>query len=338
MPLFASVVTLALAIGRAGSSSGRSVPAGCARPALAGAGACSALALVVAVVPLDTTPYWMQSARAAALAPVDSVAELPCGDDHHDHDVDDHPTPAPASTTTTTLAPTTTTTVDPYAVPALPATTSRPVRIVVIGDSTAMATAGACSRGRDHPDVAQVAVARRPGCGFVRGGHTTSTRSPSYGRSASTWSRNDCRRRSSTLQPDVVVAMVTIGDTEDRVWDDGERLLPGTDPRFAERLIADYDAATTAFAAAGVDRVRGCCRRLPAHAVARRGALRRCGAALAEVVARHPGRAAVVDLAAGWRGSRRCPSGPTACTGRRRPPPRLAADYLGPVVVAAAVT
>ena len=49
------------------------------RPAFAGLAACSALALVVAGVPLEASPYWAQSndeATAATLAPVDSVVEL----------------------------------------------------------------------------------------------------------------------------------------------------------------------------------------------------------------------------------------------------------------------
>ena len=61
------------------------------------------------------------------------------------------------------------------------------------------------------------------------------------------------------------------------------------------------------------------------------------GAALAEVVARHPGRAAVVDLR-GWLA--RQPEVPERPDGLHWSPEaaaRLAGDYLGPVVVAAAV-
>ena len=61
------------------------------------------------------------------------------------------------------------------------------------------------------------------------------------------------------------------------------------------------------------------------------------GAALAEVVARHPGRAALVDLR-GWLA--RQPVVPERPDGLHWSPEaaaRVAADYLGPVVVAAAV-
>ena len=65
--------------------------------------------------------------------------------------------------------------------------------------------------------------------------------------------------------------MVTVRDIEDRAWSDAEGRLPITDPRFAERLIADYDAATTVFEAAGVARPVGVA--AAASAAARRSSL-----------------------------------------------------------------
>ena len=126
------------------------------------------------VVPLDTTPHGLARdvATAATLAPIDSVVGL--------HVVTTTTQPAPPSTepgstttssSSTTVAPTTT--VDLYAVPPLPtALSGARVRIVVTGDSTAMATGGGLQAAQSHPDVAQVTVAGSPGGGFVRAGHS----------------------------------------------------------------------------------------------------------------------------------------------------------------------
>src|SRR4030095_9319049 len=71
--------------------------------------------------------------------------------------------------TTTTAAPTTTTTTTTTE-PPLPSLT-RPVRIIVAGDSTARATAaGLLSWAVANPDLAQVEVIGSPGCGFIREG------------------------------------------------------------------------------------------------------------------------------------------------------------------------
>ncbi len=315
---------------------------GLPRPALAGVAACSALALVVAVVPLETTPSWVQSADAATLVPVDSVVELRAATTTTTPTTSTSTSttsPARASTTTTTLAPTTTTTVDPYAVPALPAGLSRPVRIVVTGDSTAMATGGGLrSWAESHPDVAQVAVAGSPACGFVRGGHSDVDEVTEVREECVELVEDRLPETLRNLQPDVVVGMVAVRDIEDRVWDDAEGPLPITDPRFAERLIADYDATTTAFEAAGVARVLWVLAPLPAMPLLDAARYDAYGAALAEVVARHPGRAAVVDLR-GWMAQQPVvPERPDGLHWSQEAAVRVAADYLGPVVVAAAVT
>jgi hypothetical protein len=140
-----------------------------------------------------------------------------------------------------------------------------------------------------------------------------------------------------SVQPDVVVAMVTVRDLEDRVWDEAEGPLAVMDPRFAERLIADYDATTAAFAAAGVARVLWVLAPLPALPLLDAARSDAYGAALAEVVARHPGRAAVVDLR-GWLARQPvAPERPDGLHWSEAGAARVAADYLGPVVVAAAV-
>ena len=319
---------------------------GLRRPAFTGLAACSALALIVAVVPLDTTPYWAPSndeATAATLAPVDSVVELRV-----------------VTTTTATTAPPTTDTTDPRRRrrrrrrPSRRPPTVDPVRRPAAADG-ALASGAHRRHRRLHGDghrrrpagVGSRAIQTwprsrwrdRPACGFVRGGHSDVDEVRQVREECADLLEERLPETLRNLQPDVVVGMVTVRDIEDRVWDDAEGPLPITDPRFAERLIADYDAATAG--------VRGRRRRPRAVGAAAAARLCRCstqlatdayGAALAEVVARHPGRAAVVDLR-GWLARQpEIPERPDGLHWSPEAAARLAGDYLGPVVVAAAVT
>lgn len=52
--------------------------------------------------------------------------------------------------------------------------------------------------------------------------------------------------------PDVVMIMVTIPDVLGRVWDAGEGALLPRDPRYAQRLAADYRALADTLVSAGV--------------------------------------------------------------------------------------
>jgi hypothetical protein len=222
---------------------------------------------------------------------------------------------------------------------------SRPVRVLVVGDSTAMATGdGLLAWAAAHPDTAQVAVHGFPGCGFVRSGVIPTDEDDTFRRGCAELLDEDVPGVITILQPDVVVGMVTLRDIEDRVWDESEGALGPTDPRFAERLIAEYDATAAAYEAAGVARVLWVLAPIPA--VPYEGELARLldparydayAAAVAAVVARHPGRAAVVDLR-GWLA--RQPVMPERPDGLHWSPDaaaQLANDYLGPVVVAAAL-
>jgi hypothetical protein len=219
------------------------------------------------------------------------------------------------------------------------------VRILVAGDSTAEVTGdGLLAWAGAHPDVAQVAVRAAPGCGFVRGGVIPTDKDDGFRRGCANVLDDEVPAAIATLQPDVVVGMVTLRDIEDRVWDEAEGPLAPTDPRFAERLIADYDATAAAFEAAGVARVLWVLAPIPAVPYegdaaelvdpARYDAY---AAAIADVVARRPGRAAVVDLR-GWLARRPVmPDRPDGLHWSPEAAAQLAADFLGPVVVAAAL-
>jgi len=94
-----------------------------------------------------------------------------------------------------------------------------------------------------------------PGCGFIRDGVV-----PTDG--AIDW-QGPCddlldwriAQLVSELQPDVVVLMVTMRDVEDRIWSDEEGPLDPFDPRFRERMLADYQRLADELAALGVPKV-----------------------------------------------------------------------------------
>ena len=127
----------------------------------------------------------------------------------------------------------------------------RPIRVVVVGDSTAVATAeGLIQWAAEHPDVMRVTSRAAIGCGVnpiavpedgyselcsdVLAGHVPAVRE---------------------LQPDVVVAMVTFRDMEDRQWSAAEGLLTPSDRRFRQHLLDGYEWFATTMHAAGAGNV-----------------------------------------------------------------------------------
>jgi peptidoglycan/LPS O-acetylase OafA/YrhL len=128
---------------------------------------------------------------------------------------------------------------------------TRPVRVLVVGDSTAVATGeGLIEWAVEHPDVMRVTSRAAIGCGVnpialpddrykeicteVLGGHVPAVRA---------------------LRPDVVVAMVTFRDMEDRQWSAAEGLLTPTDRRFRQHLLDGYESFTAMMHAAGAGTV-----------------------------------------------------------------------------------
>jgi lysophospholipase L1-like esterase len=133
--------------------------------------------------------------------------------------------PASASATTT-----------PLPVP------DRPVRILVIGDSTGVALSnGFVQFAYAHPELAQVEVLAEVGCGLMSGASTM------FGDESHVFQRK-CDHALGRLPgalterpPDVVVVMVTIPDAIERTWP-GEAPLVPADPLYAARLETDYRA------------------------------------------------------------------------------------------------
>jgi peptidoglycan/LPS O-acetylase OafA/YrhL len=283
----------------------------------AGGLATSAVAVVtVAVVPAALGEYWQtdDATVAAAAIDVDGAPVEPL-------------TPAiestqPSSTSTTTLAlaavvtttqpagiegprtttAATTTTTTTTTEPPLP-TLSRPVRVVVAGDSTARATAaGLLAWAAEHPELAQVDVVSAPGCGFLRGGDRREGGWKKEPVECDHWIDHDLPARVAATQPDVVMMMVTTWDLVDHRWDDGDGLTP-LDPVFEGNLAHSYAAVTDELLGLGAGSIAWIAPPIPnvwwsnentgqadpaRHAVLR--------SVIDGLAASHPGQVSVIDM------------------------------------------
>ena len=149
-----------------------------------------------------------------------------------------------ASAATTTTVPTTL---------RLPPAPPRPVRVLVVGDSTALYVAhGLAAWTMSHPDHAQVSVSWCQGCTFVPDAEITSFDLDDV---------EDNSRRTLTevmpdairqLRPDVVVLMSTVSDAADRQWDPAEGSIDPTDPRAEERMVTAFADLTMEIITSGV--------------------------------------------------------------------------------------
>jgi hypothetical protein len=252
-------------------------------------------------------------------------------------------TTSTTSTSSTSTTTTTTTTTVPAA-PPLPAAPPRPIRIVVVGDSTAVATSvGLAAWASDNPAYAAVAVRAEPGCGIIPDGHERASAADLVEKC------REVRDRTSAelpqLQPDVVVGMVTLADLDDRTWNEAEGPLGPLDGRFTERLMAAYDAATAAYLAAGATDVLWIVPPVPAvpygpdqrHLVdpARYD---RYAQALHDVAAAHPGAVSVVDVRTWLQAQQEPPDRPDGLHWSPEGARRLADEFLAPVIVGAALS
>jgi peptidoglycan/LPS O-acetylase OafA/YrhL len=133
---------------------------------------------------------------------------------------------------------------------------NRPLRVLVIGDSTAEATgAGLRAWAADHPTMLQVQLAALPGCGLIRSGVIPTDGEIDFDGQCDMLLDVVLPDALQRAQPDVALLMVSMRDVEDRIWDDAEGLLAPFDPRFRERLSADYAAMADRLSAAGVSRI-----------------------------------------------------------------------------------
>jgi peptidoglycan/LPS O-acetylase OafA/YrhL len=215
---------------------------------LVGALAGSALvAAMVLLVPATTKFYGVDEGQAeAASIGTDSVAPL----------VTVPPsTVAPSTSVDDTVAATTST---------LPATTTtaalvppRPVRIVVVGDSTAEATgAGVVAWAAANPTLAQVEVVAGAGCGLVLGGYQDLAFGPRDVDETCGAYRNDVvPSKIAALQPDLVMVITTVWDVLDRSLVQGGPAYAPTDPELEAMMRHSLASFTDELIAQGVPRV-----------------------------------------------------------------------------------
>jgi len=138
----------------------------------------------------------------------------------------------------------------------LPPAPNRPIRIMVVGDSTAFYMGqGLAAWAGDHPQYAQVDVLYCQGCGFILDGTITSFEAASFVAQSRVVVRQEMLEHIADVQPDVVVLMSTVNDIANRKWDEAEGVLTPADPRYRARMVAAYRAVTDSVLAAGVPHV-----------------------------------------------------------------------------------
>ncbi|MGA9279125.1 acyltransferase family protein [Ilumatobacter sp.] len=132
-----------------------------------------------------------------------------------------------------------------------------PFRIVVVGDSTAVAmSAGLVDWAESTDGEVQVGIAAYGACGLVRGGEYTD---PTFNAALSMLCPAALDRELpdilETAPIDLVVVMVSLADTWERSWDEGATWTTPTDPGHAARLRDDYEAFVDEVTARGARQV-----------------------------------------------------------------------------------
>jgi peptidoglycan/LPS O-acetylase OafA/YrhL len=309
------------------------------------AGTAVVLAAVL-LVPITTAYYSIDSADAAQagfgtgtvapLSPLTTVAPTTAPT------TSAPATDVPSATSvagTTTLPPTTTTSV---LVP------PRPVRILVMGDSTASATGnGLVKWAVAHPSLAKVQVFAGFGCGLSSGGwlvlpqaeHNVDEHCRRY--------LDDVTRTAAAQKPDVVMLISTTWDVENRRLVKGGPVLTTTDPVLRAWIAKSFTSLTESILATGVSRVVWVREPTPIASLLGpgdpQGDLTRHRVLydiMDSIAATHP-RVRVVDLAH-WVDSSGLARDATARPDATHWTPavslRIADDFLGPALVRAALT
>ncbi|MDG1266352.1 MAG: acyltransferase family protein, partial [Ilumatobacter sp.] len=276
------------------------------RPTLVAAGGATAAVIVAAVimVPGADSDYWATESEVVEAAALDTddapliitesavtAVEQP-SEPEPPVDIDTEPSATSAATTTTTST-----------IPPIPEL-SRPVRMIVAGDSTGEAYGnGVVSWAAASPDTAQAELNVERGCGFVRDGeYLLEGEWFDVRDDCSDWLERDLPDRVAETGADVVLMVTTSWDVLDRRWDGGDGFATETDEMRA-RLRFDFTRVTDALLAEGAGAVvwvkapipnplwlsRGTAQEQPArHAVLHE--------VMEEVVAANPGEVYVVDL------------------------------------------
>lgn len=235
------------------------------RPTMAYAVGATAAVIVAAVivVPGADSDYWSTStevAEAAALdtddAPLLAAEATTIAAPVVESTTTTEPAPtddevvAPVEVTTTSTSTTTTSTVPP--IPEL----SRPVRVIVAGDSTGEAYgSGVVSWAAAAPELAQAELNVQRGCGFLRGGDYLLEGDWFEVRDGCIdWLEDDLPARVAATGADVVLMITTSWDVLDHRWDDGDGFAPDSE-ELRSRLLFDFTQTTDAALANGASSV-----------------------------------------------------------------------------------
>jgi hypothetical protein len=152
--------------------------------------------------------------------------------------------PATADATTLPAAPT---------APPTSLVPARPVRILVVGDSTAEATAtGLLAWAEAHPELATVSLSVERGCGFLPGGDMwVDDRWQPLPAKCERWLGDELPATVDAVQPDVAMLMTTSWDVLDRRWPDSDARTPA-DQGYRDRLLFAMQGVTDGLLAHGV--------------------------------------------------------------------------------------
>ena len=294
----------------------------------------------VLLVPVTSTYYGVDSAAAAQAGfGTDSVAPF---------------SPLTTSITTTTLHPSTSTASTSTAGTAGTTTTTvvmvppRPVRILVMGDSTAEATGnGLVQWAVAHPKMAKVKIFAGFGCGLSSGGYLVLGKNEHNVDFYCLRYIHDITRTAATEKPDVVMLITTTWDVENRRLVRGGPVLTTADPALKASISRSFAALTDSLLATGVSRVVWI--KEPPPVVSLLGPGDPQGQAtrhqvlydIMDGIASSRPAVRTVDLA-GWVKSQRLDADRKARPDASHWTPavslRIATDYLGPALVRAALT
>jgi peptidoglycan/LPS O-acetylase OafA/YrhL len=213
-------------------------------------------ALENAAIDPDSEPIELTGAEATAPPSTTNATNAP-SDPERAAEADGSTSTAPSPTNSTTLpAPA------PPPAPAiplsiaLPEVPNRPVRILMVGDSTAFSVGQALAEWSvDNSEFARSSVLWCPGCGFILEGTITSWDAERAQRRSAEIVREVLPQMVDDLTPDVVVLMSTVDDLTNRIWMDGEGILTPFDELYVDRMAESYNSVTARLIEMGVPNI-----------------------------------------------------------------------------------
>lgn len=225
------------------------------RAAIAPADPDESLAPLIPAAPADPDESPVVTAPAVSTPVVTTPAGEPLGGGTTR---DDATAATPVPGTTPSTGP-----VEPPAPPSVPPPTvelppapSRPVRLLVAGDSTALYVGqGLAAWSTTVPEHAQVSVTWCQGCTFLLEPEIVSVEVDGLLENSRHAVREALPDAIDSLRPDVVALMATVTEVSDRRWSDDEGAVGPLDPRFRERMVDAYADLTMSLLQRGVPEV-----------------------------------------------------------------------------------